>query len=361
MNAYATKLSEGFSQRLTKYFFQTAVSDKITNNDYEGEIKDQKSKLDIMTFGKIALKNFTGANMTADDVYESIGELVTDQQKAHYFKIHSLDQFKSWIKNPEGTLLEQVGNTLKETIDAYNLGFYTDVAAGNRVGTDYSTGTVTVDVTTGAVTGSGTTFTAAMVGRGFKATGHTAWYRVKSFASTTSIVIEDDSDDLTSAYTGGAIAGGTAYVIEAPTSIQMTKTTAYGQIVSLKTKLDKAKIPASDRWLVMPADLSNLLLQAGEVTPAVDSAYEEVIKRGLVGTISGFQLYSNEQVSGDGTNGYHVLAGHRSAITFAMGMTESGIEDLNGNFGKAYKGLNVYGGKVVDERRKALAEGYFKL
>ena len=61
------------------------------------------------------------------------------------------------------------------------------------------------------------------------------------------------------------------------------------------------------------------------------------------------------------TNGWHCLAGHKSAITFALGFTETGIEDLTGNFGKVYKGLNVYGAKVVDERRKALAELYCKL
>lgn len=70
---------------------------------------------------------------------------------------------------------------------------------------NYSTGTVTVTAVTGAVAGSGTTFTSAMVGKGFKADGHTTWYRVKSFAVATSIVIEDDKDDVTSAYTGGAI------------------------------------------------------------------------------------------------------------------------------------------------------------
>jgi hypothetical protein len=43
-----------------------------------------------------------------------------------------------------------------------------------------------------------------------------------------------------------------------------------------------------------------------------------------------------------------------------MGMTETGIEDMTGNFGKAYKGLYVYGAKVVDERRKALVELFLK-
>src|ERR1022692_2880092 len=37
--------------------------------------------------------------------------------------------------------------------------------------------TTIASTSTGAVAGSGTTFTSAMVGRGFKATGHTKWYR----------------------------------------------------------------------------------------------------------------------------------------------------------------------------------------
>ena len=64
---------------------------------------------------------------------------------------------------------------------------------------------------------------------------------------------------------------------------------------------------------------------------------------------------------GDSVNGWHILAGHKSAITFALGLTETGMEDLIGNFGKAYKSLYVYGAKVVDERRKALAELFGKL
>ena len=108
-----------------------------------------------------------------------------------------------------------------------------------------------------------------------------------------------------SPYTGGA-----------NPAVQVTKDTIYGKITEIKTKLDQNKIPASERFLVMPSEITNLLLQSGSVTPAVDAAYEEVVKRGLVGTIGGFQLYSNEQVSGDTTNGWHCLAGHKSAITF---------------------------------------------
>lgn len=357
MADYATTLSEGFSQKIVKIYFERSVADEFSNHDYEGEIKDQKSKLNILTFGALALRNYAGTTMSSpDDPDESVGVLETSQKKAYYFKIKSLSKFQSWIKNPEGTLLETLAKTLKQTIDAYVLGLYGDVAAGNRVGTSYSTGTVTVDVTTGAVTGSGTTFTAAMVGKGFKAVGHTKWYRVKTYSSGTSIVIENDSDDETSAYDGGAIAGGTAYEIEAATKVQVAANTIYGKIADLATKLDEAQVPAEDRYLIVPPKIYNLLVQADELTPAVSEAYQKVVLKGYVGDCAGFMVLKSTQVAGNNTDGYHVLAVHKSWVTLAMGFVETGIEDLIGDFGKAYKGLTVYGAKVVDERRKAGAE-----
>ncbi len=362
MQNYATNIAEGFAADVIGIFFEEAVSDAITNNNYEGEVQNKLSKLHILTFGKLALHNYSEAPIASpDNPQESVGELITNQEKMYYFKIGSVARFQSWIKNPENTVISDEAGLLKEAVDAYVLGLWGDAGAGNWDGTDYVTGTVTVDVTTGAVTGSGTTFTSGMVGKPFKAVGHTKWYRVKSYASGTSIVIENDSDDDVSAYDGGAIAGGTAYVIQANTAIQITKSNIYERLVALKTKLNKNKIPKSDRWIVLPSDLSALLLQAPEFIPAVQPAYENVVLNGLLGKVAGFTVYENEQVAGDATNGYRVLAGHKSAITFALGFTETGIEDLKGDFGKAYKGLTVYGAKVLDERRKALAQGYWKL
>jgi hypothetical protein len=362
MNPYATKLAEAFAATIISIFFENSVTPMITNNDYEGEIKDKATLLNIPTVGGVTLKTYSGADMTADDLEESAGQLKTDQAKAYYFKVKSYEKLQSFIKNPEGNLMDQLKGLLQESIDAYVLGLYGDVAAGNRVGTDYTTGTVTVTTGTGAVAGSSTVFTAGMVGRGFKAAGHSVWYRVKSFSSTTAIVIEDDLDDITSAYTGGTIGAGATYTIEAATALQVTKSNIYAEILALGQKLDGKKIPKADRWLVLPSALSNLIRQAPEYLPSVAASFEDVVKNGLVTKMGGFMIFENEQVSGDSVNGYHALAGHKSAITFAMAMTDTEIEgQLIGNFGKAYKGLNVYGAKVVDERRKALAEGFWKL
>lgn len=363
MASYPTKLAEAFAKRVLTIFFQKSVADVITNNDYEGEVRDKASIVNILTFGALDAKNYDGSDLTVDDLTEVNGQLKTDQAKAFYFRVKSWDAFRSYIKNPEGTILTQTANELKRIVDEFVLGLHGDVAAGNRIGTDYTTGTVAVANTTGVVTGSGTTFTSAMVGKPFKADGHSKWYRVKTYTSATSITIENDSDDETSAYDGGAISAGASYTIQAATPIQLTKSNVYQYFTELSTILDNNEIPEEDRWAVVPPYVAGLIRQAPEyVAIGSESGRMEAVKRGLVGEFAGFRVYkaSEQRIAGDGTNGWHVLAGHKSAITFAMGMTENGTEDLIGNFGKAYKSLFVYGAKVLDERRKALAEIYAK-
>lgn len=349
---FATKLSEGFAKRVLKVYFEDAVADEITNKDYEGQIKDQTSKLNILTFAKMTLKNYTGANLTADTPQESVATLVTDQQKAYYFAIKSLDTFKSWIDNPEGTLIDQNASLLQEAVDSYVLSFWADAASGNWLGTSYTTGTVAVATGTGVVTGTGTTFIAGMVGKPFKALGHTKWYRISAYSSGTSITIINDSDDETAAYDGGTISAGATYEIQANTAVALTKTNIYSYVVQAGIKLDQAKAPKKGRFIVFPSQAKVALNAAPELIPAVPAAYGEVVKNGKVGMIDGMAVYVNEQVAGDNSTGYYVLFGHKSFITFALGFVESGVEDLIGNFGKAYKGLTVYGGKVADERRK---------
>jgi hypothetical protein len=305
------------------------------------------------------LQDYTGSALTASDIGENSAQLTTDQAKAYYFKVLNLDTLQSYIKDPQSPILRQLNSLIQETIDSYVLSFYADAGVGNWLGTNYTTGTVTVAATTGVVTGSGTTFTAGMVGKSFRAVGHTKWYRIKTFSSTTSITIEDDVDDVTSAYTGGTQAALSTYTIQANTVLQTSKALINAHVNTLAQYLNEQKIPKSDRFLVVPAAISAIIRQAPEYIPAVETAYNEVVKRGLIGMLAGFTVYENQQVAGNNTSGYYVVAGHKSAIVFGMAMTESKVEtDLAGDFGTGYKGLTVYGAKVPDERRKALAAAW---
>ena len=58
-------------------------------------------------------------------------QMVADQSYAIFFKIGTLDRLQSWIKNPEGTLIQRNYRKLKDLIDRDIFSHYTDVAAGN--------------------------------------------------------------------------------------------------------------------------------------------------------------------------------------------------------------------------------------
>jgi hypothetical protein len=86
--------------------------------------------------------------------------------------------------------------------------FYYKRTQKDMTADDYTTGTITT-LTNGAraVTGSGTTWTAPMVGRYFRINADGYWYEIQTFTSTTAITIRRD-------FEGTSIAAGTsAYTI----------------------------------------------------------------------------------------------------------------------------------------------------
>lgn len=362
-SARGTTIAQGFSQKLLKEMYDKSVLDAVVNRDYEGEVNSVGSKLNILNIARISEKTYANAALSADSLYENNAVLTIDQFKSFYWKEKTYENWLSYIKNPHSTVVAQKADERNKNMETYVFGLYGDVGAGNRVGTDYSTGTVTVANTTGVVTGSGTTFTASMVGKGFKADGHTKWYRVKTFNSATEIVIEDDKDDVTSAYTGGAIAGGSTYVIEAATPVSVTTTNFLQKIADLKQKLDKAEtwgfsaVPDSDRFLIVPPEFENIMVRASGVALHVPEVYSNLVQKGYMGSILGFKLFRSNRLSGDNIDGYHIIAGHPNWMTVAEKLLEADIEeDLIGDFGSAYKDLFVYGAKVPDSRRNFAAE-----
>ena len=77
--------------------------------------------------------------------------------------------------------------------DAYTITFDYHMRDRNLTVADYTTGTVTVTQNSATITGSGTTFTANMVGRWFQVTTNTLdsyWYRISAYTSATVITLE---------------------------------------------------------------------------------------------------------------------------------------------------------------------------
>ena len=366
MADYGNKLAEGFSQKVTKELYDRDLMSVVTNTDFEGEINSVGSKLNLLNFDRLSEKTYANSALTADDITENNAQLIIDQYKSFYWKEKTLARWLSYIKNPHATIVDQVVSERLRNMDTFALGYYGDVAAGNRVGTDV-TGTLTsIVATTGVVTSAGTEFQADMVGRGFKATGHTAWYRVKTYTSTSEIVIEDDKDDVDSAYTGGAI-GAVAFTVEAADVLQISTANLLQYVSKLKEKLDiadrdeKSSVPDSDRWLIVPPEFETMLVRASGVVLHVPEVYQELVKRGFITELQGFKVFKSNRLTGDNTDGFRVLAGHPKWMTFAEKVLDARMEeDLTGDFGTAYKDLFVYGAKVTDTRRHFAVEGFWK-
>lgn len=362
-SARATTLAQGFSNRLLLEMYDISLLDYVVNRDYEGEINKVGSVLNILNIARITEKNYTGANLSPDDLYEQNCVLTIEKKKSFYWRELTIDNWESYIKDPHSTVVTQKADERNKNMDLYVLAFYGDVGAGNRVGTDYTTGTVEIDAS-GNVIGSGTAFSAAMVGRGFKADGHDIHYRVKTVADTTHMVIEDDFDDTTSAYTGGVIAALSTFSVEAVTPVTISTSNILAQVGKLKLKLDKAEangynaVPTDGRFLIVPPEFEDVATNgASGITIHVPEVYNELVKKGMLTMLKGFNIFVSNRLSGNNTDGYHCIAGHNNWITFAEKLLSAVIEeDLTGNFGSAFKDLFVYGAKVADSRRHQAAE-----
>ena len=225
-----------------------------------------------------------------------------------------------------------------------------NVHGANALGTSYSTGTISVAATTGVVTGSGTTFTAAMVGGYLTFNSGTTYHLVTAYSSATAITVKD-LDGV--AYTGG-VESSSSYVINAATATAITKSNIYANIVSLKTALSQRLTPSDGRFLIVNAAFEGALLQAPEFIPAVGQAYDDVVKGARIGKISGFDVYSSELVAGNNTTGYWFLAGTRDFCAMAMQIMKVNVvssENDPNSFVSTVKGLIVWGRKVFAGNR----------
>jgi len=368
MSAYGTKLAEGFSSKVMQQVYDINLLDSIVNRNFEGEINAVGSKLNILDFDKLSEKTYANAALTADSITENNNQLIIDQYRSFYWKEKDLAKWLSYIKNPHPYIVTQVANERSKNLDEFAFGFYGDIGAGNLVGTSYTTGTVTITAVTGVVEGTGgMTFTEAMVGKPFKALGHTTWYRVKTYTDADTIVIEDDLDDTTSAYTGGAIDAGATYEIQDASVTTVTAANLLAKVAALKETLDKAEkngyssVPDTDRFLLVPPEFETVLVQATGIALHVPAVYEELVKVGMITELQGFKVFKTNRLTGNNTDGYQIIAGHKNWLTFAEKIITARMEeDLPGDFGTAYKDLFVYGGKVLDINRHMATGGLWK-
>lgn len=159
-----------------------------------------------------------------------------------------------------------------------------------------------------------------------------------------SLAARQDDDGATA-----LIEGGTHVSIEAVSTINV-----YDVVVSLRTKMSKAKVPSRDkkRYLLVTPDFHELLLRNEHFVSA--SALGDNVKQdGVVGRIAGF----NVMEWNDDTAGLQCIAGHPRFATRVNAFTSAPhIVDLEGSANyvnaSAVKGRYVYDHAVL--RKQAI-------
>jgi hypothetical protein len=357
-----------YSMKLIDLLYNETMYKKVTNTDFEGDIKNEGDRVRVRTLGKLNLVPYSkGMSLATQDLAPIFEDLIVDQQFYFKFVVDDIDK----LQNDVDTINKYAATgkrDMAQVIDVDILKYMArNVDGDNALGTAYATGTVAVAVTTGVVTGTGTTFTANMVGGYFRALGHTKSYLVTAFTSATSITVSDlgtvtgetgvygSTLALTGgSYTGGAIGAGATFNIRAATALSVTNTNIYANLVDLGTVLGEKLTPEEGRFIVVNSKFKGALRKAPEFIPAVGRAYEDVVLGASIGEIAGFQVFSSELVYGNNTNGFYYIAGTRDYCAMALQIMKTSIvssENDPNSFVTTVKGLLVWGRKVFEGNR----------
>lgn len=163
-------------------------------------------------------------------------------------------------------------------------------------------------------------------------------------------------NDASDAYLLSVIASGadSGNVIGSSAAVSLTASNVYENIVALRTKLDKANVPTSGRFVVVPPEVYALLLLDDRFVKATDAGTANAtLLNGEVGRVAGFTVYMSNNTP-YATETWSIPAGVAAATTYAEQIVSTEAYRLEKRFADAVKGLHVYGAKVTDGKQLAV-------
>lgn len=140
-------------------------------------------------------------------------------------------------------------------------------------------------------------------------------------------------------------------------AIALTAENIYENIVALKTKLDKANVPTTGRYIVVPPEIHALLLLDDRFVKASDGGTaNDTLLNGEVGRVAGFTVYMSNNVKYT-TDHWEIPASVQTSTTYAEQIVSTEAYRMEKRFADAVKGLHVYGAKVTDGKQIAVLYG----
>lgn len=117
---------------------------------------------------------------------------------------------------------------------------------------------------------------------------------------------------------------------------------AYDYLVDLGVILDENSVPETDRFVVIPPWYYGLLLKDPRFTKDI-----AIIRTGYIGDIDNMRVYKSNNVPIASGTKYSIMAGHKSAISFAGQVDSVEAFRPEKQFSDAIKGLQVFGAKCI--------------
>lgn len=268
---------------LVKYYSKSVVP-AITNTKYEGVIRDQGDEVIIRTRPDITVFDYKkGQQLNPETPSSPPIKLLVDKAKAYDFVIDAIDE-----KQADIVLSDE---------------FTSDASEAQRIEVD-------TDVL-GAVYAD-----AAAENKGATAGKKSAAYDMGSTGSP----------------------------------ISLTKTNIIEYLTTIGTLMDEQDVPEDGRFVVLPAWARWLIMNSDLKNASLTGDAQSLIRRGRIGEVDRLTIYMSNLLSTttDGADTVtNIIAGHKDAVTFASQMVKNEVVPASRTFGREYRGLQVYGYKVV--------------
>jgi hypothetical protein len=297
-----TFIPQLWSGKLNAKFYATTVFGEIANTNYEGEIKNQGDNITINNVPSITINDYTvGQNLNYEVPAPSKVDLTID--KAKYFGVNVSDVLEYQSKpNLMSMFTDDASKQMAISIDrSVLLAQFNQGAAANK----------------GATAGV-----------------NSASYNLGTDA--------------------------------APITLSATNTVAL--VTALSSVLDEQNVPDTDRFLVIDPAFRYWLMQSPLAQAYVTGDDKSILRNGKIGMIDRFTIYVSNllptaAVSQDFTGAAQggaakrraVIAGHKTALTFASQITKTESLQNPNDFGSLVRGLNVFGHKMIKPESWALA------
>ena len=155
-----------------------------------------------------------------------------------------------------------------------------------------------------------------------------------------------------SAYTSGITAGAEGNIVlgTSGSPVGLSKLNIVDKIAQLRTCLSEQNVQQEGTFLILPPSGIERLVTSELKNTYVTGDPETMLRKGWRGKLCGFDIYESNLLSHapDGqVEAYNCLFGWKKATAFAGTITENDVMDDPSYFAKLYRGLFVYGFKVV--------------